>query len=327
MKILYAVQATGNGHISRAHQLYPYLSQIGETDIVLSGNNSTLDMNIPVKYRTRGLSLMYNKCGSINYFKTFMEYSYSRNKKDISDLPVEKYDLIINDFDYITAMACKLKNKKSIQFGHQGSFMSPLTPRPKNKSIIGEWILKNYAPADHYVGLHFKPYDNFIFNAVIKDKIIAATPRDNGHITVYLPSYENHCLVDIFKSIKPIEVHWFLKDVISPYKEDNIIYYNIDHELFNESLIHCHGLLTGGGFETPAEALYLGKKLMTIPIIGQYEQQCNSAALEEMGIPKLNILNHKTKATFYNWLISKTQNLRVEANNINETLEYIANLC
>lgn len=33
MKILYAVQATGNGHISRAHQLYPYLREMGETDI------------------------------------------------------------------------------------------------------------------------------------------------------------------------------------------------------------------------------------------------------------------------------------------------------
>ena len=27
MKIFYAVQATGNGHISRAQQLYPYLKQ------------------------------------------------------------------------------------------------------------------------------------------------------------------------------------------------------------------------------------------------------------------------------------------------------------
>ena len=54
--------------------------------------------------------------------------------------------------------------------------------------------------------------------------------------------------------------------------------------LFNQSLIHCTGIITGGGFETPAEALHLGKKLMAIPIRGQYEQQCNAAALKEMGV-------------------------------------------
>jgi hypothetical protein len=30
MKIFYAVQATGNGHISRAIQLMPYLEKLGD---------------------------------------------------------------------------------------------------------------------------------------------------------------------------------------------------------------------------------------------------------------------------------------------------------
>ena len=33
----------------------------------------------------------------------------------------------------------------------------------------------------------------------------------------------------------------------------------VNNELFNKSLETCNGLLTGGGFEGPAEALYLGK--------------------------------------------------------------------
>jgi len=36
MKILYAVQATGNGHISRATQLLPYMEKYGEVDVFLS---------------------------------------------------------------------------------------------------------------------------------------------------------------------------------------------------------------------------------------------------------------------------------------------------
>jgi hypothetical protein len=46
-------------------------------------------------------------------------------------------------------------------------------------------------------------------------------------------------------------------------------------------------VICGAGFETPAEALFLGKKLLVVPMKGQYEQQCNAAALKEMGVPVL----------------------------------------
>ncbi len=48
-------------------------------------------------------------------------------------------------------------------------------------------------------------------------------------------------------------------------------------------------MLCGAGFETPAEALFLGKKLMVIPMKGQYEQHINAASLKELGIPVLKI--------------------------------------
>ena len=51
MKIFYAVQATGNGHVSRAQQLYPYLQKFGEVDFFISGNNANLDFKLP-KERT-----------------------------------------------------------------------------------------------------------------------------------------------------------------------------------------------------------------------------------------------------------------------------------
>ena len=169
MKILYSVQATGNGHISRAHQLYPYLCEMGYVDIMLSGSNATLPMDIPVTFRSKGMSLFYSRCGGLDYLKTWKAFSYRQIRKNARDLPVEKYDLVINDFDHVTATACRLKNVPSVQFGHQASFMSAATPRPADKSIIGELILKKYAPATRYVGLHFDRYDDFIFPPVIKE--------------------------------------------------------------------------------------------------------------------------------------------------------------
>jgi uncharacterized protein (TIGR00661 family) len=54
------------------------------------------------------------------------------------------------------------------------------------------------------------------------------------------------------------------------------------------SFTSCEGILCNAGFETPAEALYMGKKLCVIPMKNQYEQECNAAFLSEMGITTLS---------------------------------------
>ena len=167
-KIFYAVQATGNGHISRAHQLYPYLQQFGEIDFFISGNNANLDFKIPVKYKSQGCSLHYSKCGGLNYFDVIKNIKPFMMYKDAKSLPLEKYDVIINDFDFVTSLACKLKGLPSVQLGHQASFQSNATPRPDKKSVVGETILKHYAHATNHIGFHFQKYDSFILPPVIK---------------------------------------------------------------------------------------------------------------------------------------------------------------
>lgn len=302
MKIFYAVQATGNGHISRAMELLPYLQQYGAVDIFLSGNNSSLSLDAPVKYRSKGLSLYYNCHGGLDFWKVFRGYEPFRIKQEIKDLPIEKYDLIINDFDYITAAACAKKKIPSINFGHQASFQSVHTPRPTTKSVAGEWILKNYAKATQYIGLHFKAYDDFIFTPVIKKEILEAEPTAGNYVTVYLPSYCEPQLTEIFQAFPDIHFEIFCSDIIQPRRQGNIHFLPVNKVLFNQSFIHCSGIITGGGFETPAEALHLGKKIITIPIRSQYEQQCNAAALKQLGILRLKSIDADFKDNLYNWM-------------------------
>lgn len=326
MKILYAVQATGNGHISRAHQLYPYLKELGDVDIFLSGSNATLPVHFPVKYSSKGLSLFYSRCGGLNYWETWKAFNYRHILKMAKELPVDQYDLVINDFEHITARACSLRQKISIQFGHQASFVSDNTPRPDEKKWVGEWILHHYAPASHYVGLHFEKYENFIFPPVIKKEFIEAKPTDHGFIAVYLPAYQTHCIEKALRSNSPVQFQWFLPEIKTPHVDGNISYFPVDQAYFNESLIHCHGLITGGGFETPAEALYLGKKLMSIPIAGQYEQQCNAAALKNMGVTVLNKCGEDFGIQINQWLKSAHNITKQEANHIPDTLDYMLRL-
>lgn len=302
MKIFYAVQATGNGHISRAMELLPHLTKHGEVDIFLSGNNSTLQLNAPIKYRSKGLSLYYTCSGKLDYVKIARSVNPISLQKEIKQLPVENYDLVINDYDYITARACAAKKICAVNFGHQASFQSNKVPRPKKKSLVGEWMLKSFAPCERYMGLHFKEYDDFILTPVIKKEIIEAEPKNLGHITVYLPSYCEPQLIEIFSKFKDHRFEIFSKESAVVNKKGNINFIPVDKHLFNKSLIDCHGIITGGGFETPSEAIHLGKKIMAIPIGGQYEQMCNAAALDEMGIMTLDKINGNFENDFAKWM-------------------------
>ncbi len=304
MKILYAVQATGNGHISRAMELLPYLERYGSVDIFLSGANSSLEMDAPVKFRSKGISLFYTCTGRLSYSKMIRNIYPWKIIKEINDLPVEKYDLVINDFECITSMACAKKKIASVNFGHQASFLSDNTPRPEKISRVGEWVLKNYAKGTQNMGLHFQSYDDFIFSPVIKKDIIQSDPKNKEHITVYLPSY---CDNDLRKYLQPLKDHCFeifshqKKEII---REANLTYIPIDQKAFNKSLINCYGIITGGGFETPSEALYLKKKLIAIPIRGQYEQQCNAAALKKLGVPVIKAIDDDFTDHFNRWMSS-----------------------
>lgn len=302
MKIFYAVQATGNGHIARAIEILPFLEQYGTVDVFLSGSNSSLQSKLPVKFRSKGISLYYSPSGGLDYLKMYREFNIKKIWKEAKDLPVEKYDLVINDFESITAIACKRKKVASINFGHQASFQSDKSPRPDRKNWAGEWILKNYAPAKAYVGLHFRQYDDFIFNPIIKSDILNALPVSKDYITVYLPQFPDSLLASYFKQIKETRFEIFSKTAACLKTEGNITYIPINNSAFNESLINCYGIITGGGFETPAEALYLGKKLMCIPIQGQYEQKCNAKAAMSFGVSVIEKIGSDFSREIIQWL-------------------------
>jgi uncharacterized protein (TIGR00661 family) len=301
MKIFYAIQGTGNGHISRAEQLYPYLQKHGEVDFFLSGSNAQLQTPLPIKYRSNGISLHYKTTGGMDYGKISKSLSFNIFK-EAKALPVEQYDLIINDFEFITSLACSLKKKKSIQFGHQASFQSKLTPRPNTFNPIGNLILNKFVKSTDYLGLHFESYDKNIYNPIIKDEIINASPIDNGHITVYLPQYSVSFLSPYLLAQSKLNFEIFTKEVKLPTTYKNLTILPIDNKTFTQSLIHCHGIITAGGFETPAEALYLKKKLLSIPILKHFEQECNGAALEKLGVTVIKKIDKNFNQVLTQWI-------------------------
>ena len=290
MKILYGINGTGIGHISKSNTIINELLKLGiEVDILLSGNNYNIDLPFVVKYRFKGISFIYTKDGSIDYIKSFKK-SYFINTIKSFNLNLSEYDLIISDFEPITAWASKLQKRKCIGIGHQYSFLSNKIPRNRY-NFINEFILKWFAPVKDYIGLHFEKYDNKILHPVIRTDIINSKSINMGYYLVYLPSYSLDYLISLLSNRKQ-KFEIYSKEVNEITILKNIILKPSDIKLFSESLTKCKGVITSAGFETPSEALYLNKELMCVPIRGQYEQLCNSDALKKLGVYCTNDINN-----------------------------------
>jgi uncharacterized protein (TIGR00661 family) len=284
MKILYAIQGTGNGHISRAREILPHLLNHGHVDVLMSGHQAEVKLPYLIKYRKKGIGYTFGKNGGIDMIHSIKSFSPFNFIKDIYTFPVYAYDIVINDFEPLTAWACRIRGKTSYSLSHQAAYLSPFTPRPVKKDFFAERIFKHYAPTTHKLGFHFKSYDSFIHTPVIRTDVRKLEVYNHEHITVYLPAHGDELLIRYLSRITDVKWHVFSKHSTKQYREGNITILPINSEAFTHSLANSNGLLTAGGFESPAEAIYLGKKVMSIPMHNQYEQLCNAEAMRDIGV-------------------------------------------
>ena len=109
----------------------------------------------PIKYKFNGLSFIFGKKGGVDILETYKKSNIRKLFREINSLPVEKYDLVINDFEPVSAWACYIKNKTCIALSHQAAVLNKNAPQPKHIDVLGRSILKNYAPVTVQYGFHF----------------------------------------------------------------------------------------------------------------------------------------------------------------------------
>lgn len=284
MNILYGIQGTGHGHISRAREIVPALAEESEITLLISGYNCKLQLDGYDPIQKRGISLAYNSEGGVSYLKTLAEVNPALFLWDLFRLDLEKFDLIISDYEPITAWAASMRKKPSLALSHQASFLSAASPRPARTSWFAEQILKKFAPCKHSIGFHFRTYDNFILPPVVRQEVLGLTPTTQRHTTVYLPAFNPELLTTLFHQFPDMEWQVFSPLCTSVTIDKNVTIYPVSNSLFLQSLGSSSGVIAGAGFETCAEAMHLGKKLLVVPIQNQYEQLCNAAALRRIGI-------------------------------------------
>ena len=284
MRILFGVQGTGNGHISRSRELVRKLKEDGhEVTVIISGRKEEELKEISVfePYRVmKGLTLVTYK-GRMNYIETMFQLDLARLMSDVLTLDTSGIDLIITDFEPITSMAARIRNIPSVGFGHQYAFRYDI-PLSKG-SIFEKYTLLNFAPALYNAGLHWDHFNQPIFPPVIPATLYAQRAMEPvpGKILVYLPFEEVEDVAALVSMFTGYE--FFIYGKVREDLDDGHLHYRgYSRDGFLRDLMESNGVVCNAGFELPGEALHLGKKLLLRPLDGQIEQESNALAMEEL---------------------------------------------
>ncbi len=298
MKILYGVQATGNGHISRSRVMAQELANQGiEVTFLFSGREpeKLFDMQVFGDYMYRkGLTFTVEE-GQVRYFKTWWNNSLTQFFHDVRTLDVSQYDLIITDFEPVTAWAGKLNNKRVLGLGHQYAFGSQ-TPRA-GSNLLAETILKYFAPADIPMGLHWHRFANNILPPIIDttlsstaanrcnnhETIYKQSPEDEPFYLVYLPFEDQKWVTQQLNQLPEYQFRQYSSE-LSNQTSRNVALRTACYHGFKEDLKQASGVICNTGFELISECLHLGLPILTRPLAGQIEQLSNAEALNRLDV-------------------------------------------
>ena len=305
MKILYAIQTTGNGHLARAQNIIPRIKEVAELEIITSGpKNDFLLEEKPIKHFT-GVTFFYTDNGSVNWLKTIFLNNYFKFFKEVLSCPVKKYDLIINDFEPVSAWSARFNNIKCFELTNQYSMSLSSVPKPKSYNRLILWAIKYIIPSKLGYGYHYKKYTDRIFFPIIRDKIRNLRLTTSDEIIVYLPTYSPSNLIKIINKLT-VKKRWTIFSLDAK-KKEKIFGVNVEplsEDIFLKKFASCYGIVCAVGFATTSEAIFLGKRMIVVPVEGQIEQQFNAAALKQEGVTVIDKFSDKNINIISNWISS-----------------------
>lgn len=282
MRIFYGVQGTGNGHITRARIMAKELYAAGiDVTFQFTGRpaDKYFDMEVFNGYQLRtGLTFNTEK-GQVNYLKTARDAKPITFIKDVKSLDLSGYDLVISDFEPVTAWAAKSQKIPVLGIGHQYAFNHKI-PR-EGSDPIAEQVMKYFAPADKGVGLHWHHFGQPILPPIIDTP---ETPKSiiKNKIIVYLPFEDQNEVIRFLSPFENFDFHIYSPEPV-PSTFGHITCNPLSRDGFQKDLYDCAGIISNAGFELASESLQLGKKILAKPLHAQMEQISNAAALQQLG--------------------------------------------
>ena len=285
MRILFGVQGTGQGHISRCRALARELARTeAEVTWLVSGRERDALFGMEEFgdfLHRRGLSFV-SRNGNLSILGTLRGVRPLRFLHDVRSLDLRDYDLIVSDFEPVTAWAGRLANRRVIGIGHQYAF-GPGTPL-NGDNWWSRLILRQFAPVTTGVGLHWHPYEGNVLPPILD--LPPLETRLGDHVVVYLP-FENQQTVTDWLRRFPQQRFIQYSAELSDAEAGNVTLRKADAYAFKVDLASSRGAICNSGFELISECLYLGKPVLTKPLLGQLEQQSNALSLDQLGFAQI----------------------------------------
>ena len=113
-------------------------------DVLTSGSHSEVKLPFDVKFKQKGLSCFFGKNGSIDVLRTIRDNNPLRFLQEIKEVPTHLYDMVISDFEPVTAWSAKRNWVYSVALSNQAALLDADVPKPNIISPISQLIINNF---------------------------------------------------------------------------------------------------------------------------------------------------------------------------------------
>ena len=300
LKILLGVQTTGNGHIVRSRALRSGLLERGhQVDTLFSGPSASGRWSLEefAPYRVcHGLTFA-SEGGRIRYLRTAREARLIRFLRDVHELDWRGYDLVVSDYEPVSAYMAKRRGLHSLGMGHLYAFAHDVPKVRSNPFIHG--LMNRFAPVTTPLGMHWHHFDQAILPPSVPDDVRAREPQRRDFCVVYLPFEHNEAVERFLATCPEVEFHVYTR-VDRERRSGNRLVRPIQRQAFVDDLAACSGVISNAGFSLVSEALHLGKRVLVKPLAGQIEQESNALALQQLALGE--VMHGLDAHALHDWL-------------------------
>ncbi len=315
MKFLFIVQGEGRGHMTQAMVVSELLRNQGhEVAAVVVGSSTRRKtpayflqaFSCPV-YRVQSPNFVTDKeQKAIKMGSTILENLkklplYIRSIRQLDRwVQAHRPDCILNFYDILGGIyaMCYPQRATYLAIGHQYLMYHPdftfAQPGGVQKLLFKLNTRITCWNSSQIIALSLweprrvgKKKNLVVWPPLIRNGVRQASPATRDFFLVYIVNSGYAKEVYTIAANHPsicIEAFWDAQKMPPGYQAlPNLTFHHIDDRLFVEKLSQCKAYLSTAGFESIAEAMYLGKKALMVPVKGQYEQQCNACDAEKAG--------------------------------------------
>lgn len=301
-RIFYSLAGEGRGHATRVRAIVEELRNFHEFTIFAPAAAYELlaaafaDSTIQV-IKIPGLMFHYSQ-QRMDYLRTVRDaagYLFRLNplinwmEAKIRD---GQPDLVITDFDPALPRAAERCGIPYLSIDHQhlltecdlsqlplslrvsASLMAQVVKmyyRHQRETVISSFYFPSVLPLDHNVQQS---------GVLLRPEVLQASSEFAGHVLVYLRRFASPAILQALKQCRRKVLIYGLGELPS---DGNLRFCPVDERYFLEDLSACDALISNAGNQLIGEAIFLGKPVLAIPEVGNFEQFINAHFLRAEG--------------------------------------------